>query len=99
MRTSPLILLAGLSLLLAGCGTDRKSPSVGQHSTREFGAATEARGRQILANGQASSTDEARAQAGADVNTQWAAERRNADRNASRAKMTKDLENMGYSSK
>lgn len=99
MIKRPHFILAGAVLVLAGCGTDGTAPTAGSHSTREFAAATETQARKIYANGQASSMDEARAKAAADVNTQWAAERRNADRNASQAQMSRDLESMGYSSK
>ena len=99
MKHLGVIMGMGLAGLLAGCRTTDKVGSTGGHSTREFAAAEDYQARQIHENGQAASMADARAQAAAQVNTQWVAEQRNAEKNASQAKMAKDLEEMGYASK
>jgi hypothetical protein len=99
MKHLGVIMGMGLAGLLAGCRTTDRVGSTDGHSTREFAAAEDYQARQIHENGQAANRDDARNQAAADVNTQWVAEQRNAEKNASQAKMAKDLEEMGYASK
>gem|GEM_PF-5792061 len=87
-----LITMVAVALMACGCRSPRSSSeNPPLRSEREYAENREARAQNLYRTGQASSLSEARLQAAGEMNNEWAAAARAAERNAKQEKFEKDL--------
>lgn len=88
--------VATVALLVSGCGHVDETASANSmaYSARDMAAQSEDLARKYYENGQATSMNEARTKASAQVNTNWAAESRRVEKKRAQEKFTKELTKM-----
>jgi hypothetical protein len=91
-----LIGAATVAFIVSGCGhvNETESGNASAYSARESAVQTEDLARKLYDNGQASSMNEARSKASAQVNANWATESRRVEKKRAQEKFTKELDKM-----